>query len=108
MVAWAQQSDANGPAGVGKMPGGDEAIAAVVTRPTQDDDRPRLPAPARFRVRRLPPALVHNIDGWYASGNRQTTGLGHLANTEQRRLAVRQICPNISNVSKIEAGRSIS
>ena len=34
MVARAQQGDTNGPAGFEKMPGGDEAIAAVVTRPT--------------------------------------------------------------------------
>jgi hypothetical protein len=34
MVARAQQGDTNGPAGFDKMPGGDEAIAAVVTRPT--------------------------------------------------------------------------
>ena len=34
MIARAQQGDTNGPAGFDKMPGGDEAIAAVVTRPT--------------------------------------------------------------------------
>jgi hypothetical protein len=34
MVARAEQGDTNGPTGFDKMPGGDEAIAAVVTRPT--------------------------------------------------------------------------
>jgi hypothetical protein len=34
MVALTQQGDTNGPAGFDKMAGGDEAIAAVVTRPT--------------------------------------------------------------------------
>lgn len=33
MIARAQQGDMNGPAGFDKMPGGDEAIAAVVIRP---------------------------------------------------------------------------
>jgi len=91
MVALTQQGDTNGPAGFDKMPGGDEAIAAVVTRPTQNDNGPRLPAPSDFACYGSAGTL-HHIDGWYAGGNRQTIGLGHLANTEQRRLAIHHIC----------------
>jgi hypothetical protein len=101
MVARAQQGDTNGPTGFDKMPGGDEAIAAVVTRPTQNDNGPRLPAPPDFACDGCAGTL-HHIDGWYAGGNRQTIGLGHLANTEQRRLAVHHICAT----SPIEADRS--
>ena len=91
MVALTQQGDTNGPAGFDKMPGGDEAIAAVVTRPTQNDNGPRLPAPSDFACYGSAGTL-HHIDGWYPGRDRQTIGLGHLANTEQRRLAIHHIC----------------
>ena len=101
MVARAKQGDTNGPAGFGKMPGGDEAVAAVVTRSAQNDDGPHRPAPPDLACDGAA-GILHHIDGWHAGGNRQTIGLGHLANTEQRRLAIHHIYATFP----IEADRS--
>jgi len=47
-------------------------------------------------------STLHHIDGWYAGGNRQTIRLGHLADTERRRLTAYRLY----STSPIETVRS--
>jgi hypothetical protein len=86
MVERAEYSNANGPAGVDKMPGDYKAIAAIVTWSTQNDDGLDLPTPFDLLCDGAT-GTRHHFDGWCACGNRQTIGFGHLANAEQCRLA---------------------
>jgi hypothetical protein len=92
MIARAEQGDANGPAGFDEMPGGDEAVAAVVSGSAQNDDGPHLPAPPDLACDG-PTGVLHHIDGWHAGGYRQTIGFSHLANAKQRHLAVHHVSP---------------
>ena len=62
MVARTEQGDANGPAGLDEMPGSHEAVAAVVTRPAQNDDGPHLPTPPDLPCHGCSGTL-HHVDG---------------------------------------------
>ena len=84
MVARAKQSDANGPAGRGKMAGSNETVPAIVAGSTQYGDGTRRPAPFDL-ARDATAGILHQLKDRRAGSNRQTIGLAHPTDVKQRR-----------------------
>ena len=81
MVAGAEQGDANRPASFGKMPGRNEAVAAIVTGSAQHDYRTRRPALLNF-VGDSAAGIFHQFDDRFAGGHSQAVGFAHPADIE--------------------------
>jgi hypothetical protein len=83
MVAAPEKCDADWPACFCRAPGRDNTVPTVITRRSQDNDRPHLPTPFDF-VGHGAADICHQVDDWRAGGNRQAIGFGHLSDAKER------------------------
>ena len=90
MVARAEQGNADGPAGFGKVPGSHETVAAIVAGSTQHGDRTRWPALPNL-ARDGPAGILHQFGSRRTGGHRQTIGFAHPTDIEQRGLEVHDL-----------------